>query len=50
MWLIGGGPPNKPVVLFYYDASRRETVPSGLLEGFQGHLQVEGASYNEIYR
>jgi transposase len=51
MWLIRGGPPNNPVVLFHYDASRREAVPSGLLDGFQGHLQVDGyAGYNEICR
>lgn len=30
MWLIRGGPPERPVVLFHYDASRSEEVPSRL--------------------
>lgn len=51
MWLIRGGPPGQPVVLFYYDASRGGEVPSCLLKGFQGHLQVDGyAGYNPICR
>jgi hypothetical protein len=41
MWLIRGGPPNQPVVLFEYDASRGEDVPSRLLAGFEGVLQKE---------
>ena len=42
MWLIRGGPPDQPVVLFHYDASRSGEVPSCLLKGFRGHLQVDG--------
>ncbi|MEW7980822.1 MAG: hypothetical protein AB2813_13780, partial [Candidatus Sedimenticola endophacoides] len=30
MWLIRGGPPDQPVVLFHYDASRSEEVASRL--------------------
>ena len=51
MWLIRGGPPDKPVVLFDYDASRSEEVPVRLLEGFSGTLQTDGyAGYNKVCR
>jgi hypothetical protein len=51
MWLIRGGPPDQPVVLFHYDASRSEEVPSRLLEGFEGVLQTDGyAGYNKVCR
>lgn len=51
MWLIRGGPPEKPVVLFDYDASRSEDVPVRLLEGFSGTLQTDGyAGYNKVCR
>ena len=49
MWLIRGGPPDQPAVLFEYDASRSEAVPSRLLEGFEGVLQTDGyAGYNQV--
>ena len=48
MWLVRGGPPDRPVVLFHYDASRSEDVPSRLLDGFTGVLQTDGyAGYNQ---
>ena len=51
MWLIRGGPPDKPAVLFHYDASRGEDVPSRLLDGFEGVLQADGyAGYNKVCR
>mgnify|MGYP001826660262 CR=1 FL=1 len=51
MWLIRGGPPDQPVVLFEYDASRSEAVPSRLLDGFAGVLQADGYSgYNAVCR
>ncbi len=51
MWLIRGGPPDQPVVLFHYDASRSEEVPSRLLDGFEGVLQADGyAGYNKVCR
>ncbi len=49
MWLVRGGPPDKPVVLFNYDASRSQDVPVRLLEGFSGTLQTDGyAGYNKV--
>jgi transposase len=51
MWLVRGGPPNQPVVLFEYDVSRSEVVPSRLLDGFEGVLQADGyAGYNQVCR
>jgi hypothetical protein len=51
MWLVRGGPPGRPVVLFHYDASRSEEVPARLLEGFEGVLQTDGyAGYNKVCR
>ncbi len=51
MWLVRGGPPDQPVVLFHYDASRSEEVPSRLLDGFEGVLQTDGyAGYNRVCR
>jgi transposase len=51
MWVIRGGPPGKPVVLFEYDPSRAGSVPVRLLEGFEGVLQADGYSgYNQVCR
>ncbi|MEW8013858.1 MAG: IS66 family transposase [Candidatus Sedimenticola endophacoides] len=51
MWLIRGGPPDQPAVLFHYDASRSEEVASRLLDGFEGVLQCDGyAGYNKACR
>jgi transposase len=51
MWLVRGGPPGQSVVLFEYDASRSEEVPSRLLDGFEGVLQTDGyAGYNKVCR
>ncbi len=49
MWLVRGGPPQQPIVLFEYDASRSAQVPSRLLDGFSGTLQTDGyAGYNKV--
>ncbi len=49
MWLMRGGPPDQPVVLFEYDASRSGEVPARLLDGFRGVLQTDGyAGYNAV--
>jgi len=51
MWLVRGGPPDQPAVLFEYDVSRGEDVPLRLLDGFEGVLQVDGyAGYNRVCR
>jgi len=49
MWVIRGGQPGKPAVLFAYDPSRSGTVPVRLLDGFTGILQTDGYSgYNRV--
>jgi len=51
MWLIRGGPPEKPSVLFAYDPSRAGTVPVRLLDEFEGILQADGYSgYGDVCR
>lgn len=51
MWLVRGGPPQQPAVLFHYDPSRGEEVPVRLLEGYHGLLQVDGyAGYGKVCR
>lgn len=42
MWLIRGGPPQQPVVLFEYDVSCSGAVPKRLLDGLRGVLQTDG--------
>jgi transposase len=49
MWVVRGGPPDKPAVLFDYDPSRAGSVPERLLEGFTGVFQADGYSgYNRV--
>lgn len=51
MWVVRGGPPDQPVVLFEYDPSRAGGVPLRLLEGFTGILQADGYSgYGQVCR
>lgn len=44
MWVVRGGPPDQPVVLFEYDPSRAGTVPERLLDDFDGIFQTDGYS------
>jgi len=49
LWVQRGGPPDKPVILFDYDAGRGQTVPLRLLDGFKGTIQTDGyAGYNAV--
>jgi len=49
LWVQRGGPPEKPVILFDYDASRGQSVPLRLLEGFNGAIQTDGyAGYHAV--
>ncbi len=51
MWVQRGGPPEQPIILFDYDASRSRQVPLRLLEEYQGYLQTDGyAGYNEVVK
>ena len=43
IWVMHGGPPDKPVVLFDYDKSRGGAVAKRLLDGFEGrYVQSDG--------
>jgi hypothetical protein len=42
IWVQRGGPPDQPVVLFFYDPSRGQAVAKDLLAGFSGYLQSDG--------
>lgn len=42
MWVIRGGPPEKPVVSFRFAASRAQSVPMELLSGYQGIVMSDG--------
>jgi transposase len=49
LWLQRGGPPQNPIVLYDYDPSRSQLVPSRLLAGYKGYLQTDGYSgYNQV--
>lgn len=42
MWVMRGGPPGKPIVLFRYDPSRGGKVAAQLLGGYDGIVQTDG--------
>lgn len=42
IWVRRGGPPDQPVVLFDYAATRSQAVADQLLHGFTGALQTDG--------
>ena len=45
------GNPQRPIVLFDYDASRSGQVPQRLLDGFHGILQTDAYSgYNAVVK
>lgn len=49
MWVMKGGPPGQPGILFHYAPSRGGTVAKHLLENFAGYLQTDGYSgYREV--
>ena len=42
IWLLKGGPPDKPIVLYEYRQTRSAKNAIELLEGFKGYLQTDG--------
>jgi transposase len=50
MWVMRGGPPDKPVVMFNYDKSRGGAVAERLLAGYEGrYFQSDGyAAYDAV--
>jgi transposase len=49
MWVMRGGPPGKPVVVFRYHPSRSAAIPLQYLSGYEGYLQTDGyEGYSEV--
>lgn len=49
MWVMRGGPPGAPVILYRYHPSRSARIPFEYLSQFKGHLQTDGyEGYAEI--
>ncbi len=42
MWVIRGGPPQNPVILYRYHPSRSAKIPLVYLSDYQGYLQTDG--------
>lgn len=42
MWVIRGGPPDRPAIVFHYDPSRAAAVPAQLMSDYKGYLQSDG--------
>jgi len=51
LWALRGGPADRPLLLFKYDATRSKEVAKRLLEGFRGYAQTDGyGGYTEVGR
>ena len=51
MWVMKGGPPARPGVIYHYADSRSGEVPNSLLSGYAGYLQTDGyAGYRQVCR
>jgi transposase len=49
MWVMKGGPPRQPALLYHYAPSRAQSVPEQLLAEYAGYLQTDGyAGYNAV--
>ena len=49
MWVMRGGPPHAPVILFFYDPHRNSAFARKLLDGYQGYVQTDGyAAYDYL--
>jgi hypothetical protein len=42
MWVMRGGPPERPVILFRYHPSRSGSIPLQYLGDYNGFLQTDG--------
>lgn len=51
MWVMRGGPPGRPGILFHYAPGRGGAVAKHLLANFAGYLQTDGyAGYRDVCR
>jgi transposase len=49
MWVMRGGPPEKPVIVYRYHPSRSAAIPLQYLSGFHGHLQTDGYEHRACW-
>ena len=42
MWVIRGGPPGRPAIVYHFSPSRSAEVAKTLLDGYQGVVQTDG--------
>ena len=42
MWVILGGPPKRPVILYRYHPTRSGRIPFQYLSEYEGYLQTDG--------
>ncbi|WP_181015337.1 IS66 family transposase, partial [Alkalispirochaeta sphaeroplastigenens] len=42
LWLLRGGPPEAPVVLYHYEQTRGADYLRAFLQGYHGYLQRDG--------
>lgn len=51
MWVMRGGPPRQPMIVFHYEQSRASSVPQALLRDYAGYLQTDGyGAYGAVTR
>ena len=51
MWVMKGGRPQQPALLYHYAPSRAQSVPEQLLKAYEGYLQTDGyAGYHAVLR
>jgi transposase len=49
MWVLRGGPPGNPVIVYRYHPSRSASIPLQYLSGYKGFLQTDGYDgYEEV--
>ncbi len=49
MWVIRGGPPERPVILYRYHPTRSGRIPLQYLSEYEGYLQTDGyGGYREV--
>jgi transposase len=49
MWVIRGGPPEKPVIVYRYHPTRSSTIPLQYIGEYKGFLQTDGyAGYENV--
>ena len=49
MWVIRGGPPENPMIVYRYHPTRSAKIPLQYLSDYEGYLQTDGYDgYNDV--